>query len=314
MTDLTDNNWQNLRREPALYDPALDPAFSLVKPETNTAPGVVLFNSPHSGRIYPARFMAMSRLNKIDIRRSEDAFIDQLLSGVTATGAQLLHAHFPRAFLDVNRAADELDPAMFDGVLPHANKNRSAHLAAGLGVIPRNVSEKHKIYQAPMPVAEALWRIETFYRSYHKVLAQTMDAIRTQRGAAALIDCHSMPDSSTKKPGQRGAAYDIILGNRFGASCAPALIDQVEAFFLNQGYKLIRNIPYAGGYITKHYGRPDHACHALQIEINRGLYINEKTFAKTAGFTRLQQDLTALAYCLAKNLTTDNLFPAQAAE
>lgn len=272
---------------PAIVD-EFDPPFILTEPEGQTIPFV--FNAPHAGAIYPASFLAASRLDPMALRRSEDAFVDELFSAVTDLGAPLLAARFPRAYLDLNREPYELDSRMFDGRLPPFANTRSMRVAGGLGTIPRIVADGQEIYQTRLPVDEALHRIEWLYKPYHRTLRQLVRRTAEMFGQAILIDCHSMPSSSVSR--DEGTKADIVLGDRYGTSCATLLIDLVDAALRGRGYTVIRNKPYAGGFITEHYGEPALGRHALQIEINRALYMDERAMQKKSGFGALSADLS----------------------
>ncbi|XYK82915.1 MAG: N-formylglutamate amidohydrolase [Labrenzia sp.] len=248
-----------------------------------------VFNSPHSGRQYPESFLAASRLDARSIRRSEDAYVDELFSHVVPLGAPMLRAHFPRAYLDVNREPYELDPKMYDGRLPSYANIRSIRVAGGLGTLARIVSENHEIYRHRLPVEEALNRIETIYKPYHSTLRRLLAQTHVTFGHAVLIDCHSMP--STVKCQTTDTRPDFILGDRYGTSCNSDLTDFAFETLRSKGYSVSRNKPYAGGFITEHYGRPSSGLHALQIEINRGLYMDEATHEPTAHFGQLFHDL-----------------------
>lgn len=262
--------------------------------EQRGEPGIVPFvlSSPHSGRFYPQRFLGMSRLDAATIRRSEDAFVDELFAGAVNLGAPLLSAHFPRAYLDVNREPFELDPRMFVETLPtHANI-RSARVAGGLGTIPRLVGEGLEIYGARLPLNEALGRIEHVYKPFHDALKRLITRTHSRFGFAVLVDCHSMPASV--RSGESGTRPDFIVGDRFGTSASADLSHAAIRFLAGMGYTVAHNKPYAGGFITEHYGRPGRNLHALQIEVNRSLYMNERTLRKSPGFEALAQDLTRL--------------------
>lgn len=248
-----------------------------------------VFNSPHSGRHYPERFLAMSRLDGMAIRRSEDCYVDELFGCAVGLGAPILVAHFPRAYLDANREAWELDPRMFSEPLPPFANIRSARVAGGLGTIPRLVGEGLEIYSGRIPFQEAARRIENVYKPYHDTLRRLVGATRASFGYAVLIDCHSMPGSI--KLGESGLRPDFIVGDRFGTSASASLTEAAIGLLTAMGYTVAHNKPYAGGFITEHYGRPAQALHALQIEVNRSLYMNEATLEKTAGFDALAQDL-----------------------
>ena len=248
-----------------------------------------LFNSPHSGRYYPERFLAMARLDRNAIRRSEDCYVDELFGGAVALGAPMLAANFPRAYLDVNREPWELDPRMFAEPVPSFCNIRSARVAGGLGTVPKLVGEGLDIYPGRLPLAEAVARIEAVYKPYHETLKRLLTRTHARFGYAVLIDCHSMPASI--RVGDNGVRPDFIIGDRFGISASPALTETAIGLLVGMGYTVAHNKPYAGGFITEHYGRPARHLHALQIEVNRGLYMNERTFQKTAAFDALADDL-----------------------
>jgi N-formylglutamate amidohydrolase len=263
--------------------------------EVRGAPGQkfpFVLNSPHSGRHYPERFLSMSRLDRNAIRRSEDSFVDELFAGALALGAPMLTAHFPRAYLDVNREPWELDPRMFAEPVPHFCNIRSPRVAGGLGTVPRIVGEGQDIYFGRIPLSEAVTRIDSVYKPYHETLKRLLVATHERFGHVVLIDCHSMPAGI--RVGEAGIRPDFIVGDRFGTSAAAALTDCTIDTLAGMGYRVVHNKPYAGGFITEHYGRPARGFHALQIEVNRGLYMNERTFEKSDGFQRLASDLTTL--------------------
>ncbi|HEU6441413.1 MAG TPA: N-formylglutamate amidohydrolase [Microvirga sp.] len=271
---------------PAIVD-EFDPPFVLTEPAAQTIPFV--FNAPHAGAVYPASFLAASRLDAVALRRSEDAYVDELFASVTGLGAPLMTARFPRAYLDLNREPYELDSRMFDGRLPPFANTRSMRVAGGLGTIPRIVADGQEIYQSRLSVDEALHRIEWLYKPYHRTLRQIVRRTADLFGHAILIDCHSMPSSSVSR--DDGTKADIVLGDRYGTSCASLLIDLVEAALRGRGYTVVRNKPYAGGFITEHYGEPALGRHALQVEINRALYMEERSMTKKPGFAVLAEDL-----------------------
>lgn len=252
-----------------------------------------IFNSPHSGRHYPQRFLAMTRLDGMAIRRSEDCYVDELFAAAVALGAPMLVANFPRAYLDANREPFELDPRMFHEPLPPYCNIRSARVAGGLGTVPRVVGEGLDIYAGRLPLAEAFSRIETVYKPYHQALKHLVSATHAAFGFAVLIDCHSMPASI--RVGEGGARPDFIVGDRFGTSASAALTETAIGLFSQMGYAVAHNKPYAGGFITEHYGRPARHLHALQIEVNRGLYMDERTLCRTAGFDGLARDMARFA-------------------
>jgi N-formylglutamate amidohydrolase len=274
-------------------DPESGP-FRLDRPVRQTVP--FLFASPHSGRSYPASLLERSRLDATTLRRSEDAFVDELFAGAVSLGAPLLAAHFPRAFLDVNRGIAELDAGMFDGALAVPVDAPSPRVAAGLGVIPRIVRDGAEIYRGKLARGEADARLSQLYKPYHRALAELMEETHARFGAAVLIDCHSMP-SALSVP-------DIVLGDRYGASAAPALTARAETAFAREGFSVARNTPYAGGHTTVLHGRVASGCHALQIEVNRALYLDEEKIIKKAAFDSVKSRLTrVLRTVLAMNLS-----------
>ncbi len=267
------------------------PAFEVRAAIDQRVPFV--FNSPHSGSHYPGRFLAMSRLDHNAIRRSEDCFVDELFGAAVALGAPMLAANFPRAYLDVNREPWELDPRMFAEPVPSFANIRSARVAGGLGTVPKLVGEGLDIYAQRLPLAEALARIQHTYKPYHETLKRLLARTQALFGYAVLVDCHSMPASI--RIGETGVRPDFIVGDRFGAAAAPALTETAIGLLIAMGYTVAHNKPYAGGFITEHYGRPARGVHALQIEVNRGLYMNERTFQKSSGFDALADDLSRLS-------------------
>jgi len=262
-------------------DPESSP-FRLDRPVRQTVP--FLFASPHSGRSYPASLLERTRLDATTLRRSEDAFVDELFAGAVGLGAPLLSAQFPRAFLDVNRGIAELDVGMFDGALEVPVDAPSPRVAAGLGVIPRIVRDGAEIYRGKLARGEADARLSQLYKPYHRALAGLMEETHARFGAAVLIDCHSMP-SALSVP-------DIVLGDRYGASAASQLTARAEAAFAREGFSVARNTPYAGGHTTVLYGKVASGCHALQVEINRALYLDEDKIAKKTSFESVRARLT----------------------
>ncbi|MCP8939756.1 N-formylglutamate amidohydrolase [Alsobacter sp. SYSU M60028] len=272
-----------------------DPPFETREPAFHEAP--VIFNSPHSGRVYPRSFLTASRLDALTLRRSEDFLVDEIFAGVVARGAPLMRAHFPRAYLDVNREPYELDPRMFEGRLPPFANTRSLRVAGGLGTIARVVGDSQEIYARRLPVDAALERIEALYKPYHRALQRLIQRTQRQFGVALLVDCHSMPSTQGQRDDQSKA--DFVIGDRYGTSASGLFADAVDHVLRSRGYSVTRNKPYAGGFITEHYGHPANGCHALQIEINRGLYMDERRLERTAGFDSVAADMMAVADVLA---------------
>lgn len=285
------------------HEPELDPPFDVIEPETLTSP--LVFSSPHSGCVYPRRFLASARLDAMTLRRSEDAYVDELFAGVVAGGAPLVRARFPRAYLDLNREAYELDPRMFEGRLPSFANTRSVRVAGGLGTIARVVGDSQEIYAQRLKVDEALARIEKLYKPYHRSLQDLLGRARQSFGLAVLIDCHSMPSISTlplPESADRKIKADFVLGDRYGTSAAIEFVDCVEHELRRLGYTVLRNKPYAGGFITEHYGDPPSHFHAMQIEVNRALYMDEKSMAKAERFGRITADLAEVVATLAQRI------------
>ncbi len=268
---------------PQNYQP--DSGILLFRPESHSAP--VILTSPHSGRRYDAAFLAASRLDPMTIRRSEDSFVEELFGAAPALGAPLLAADFPRAWCDVNREAWELDPEMFAGRLPDYVKTVSPRVSAGLGTIARIVGSGEEIYAGKLRFADAQLRIATCWQPFHAALRQLIEETLAQFGACLVIDCHSMPSMGLRL----GALPDIVLGDCHGTSCAP----EVTSFMQNElnkiGFVIRRNDPYAGGYITRHYGQPRNGVHVIQLELARGLYMNEAVFSKLKDFNILRDKL-----------------------
>jgi N-formylglutamate amidohydrolase len=290
-------------------NPELDPAHHILAPDGGIGSPFV-FNSPHSGQTYPRAFLSASRLDTMTLRRSEDTFVDELFSGVVDLGAPLMHARFPRAFVDVNREAYELDPTMFDGRLPSFANTRSMRVAGGLGTIARIVADGEEIYGTPISVAEGLDRIERYYKPYHQDLRSLIDQASRKFGTAVIIDCHSMPSSRVTQESRRRP--DFVLGDRYGTSCTSILTDVAQETLQRLGYTVARNKPYAGGFITETYGNPSDGLHALQIEINRSLYMDEIRYARAGGFAWLVADITHVCRRM-MSISVEALRPGRAA-
>ena len=268
-----------------------DPPFEIHEPAEWR--GAVVFNSPHSGNVYPRQFLAASRLDLATLRRSEDSFVDELILGVVARGHPVMRAHFPRCYIDVNREPYELDPRMFDGRLPSFANTRSMRVAGGLGTVARVVGDAQEIYGQRIPVDDAIRRIEVLYKPYHRALRRLVTRVHRDFGTAILIDCHSMPSNAGGRDERPRA--DIVLGDRYGTSCVAVVAETIEATLRKQGYVVSRNKPYAGGFITEHYGNPAVGLHALQLEINRSLYMDERRYQRSASFATVSADMEILA-------------------
>ena len=249
-------------------------AFDCRLPARQTMPVVVA--SPHSGSTYPAEFLAQAAVSLAALRRAEDAFVDELFSAAPSLGMPLLAARFPRSYVDANREPYELDPAMFEGPLPRPLNHRTTRVAAGLGMIPRLAASGEAIYRGRVPAETIERRLEACWRPYHTSLSTLVEQTYSLFGGALLIDAHSMPSSvSGMASREREARIDIVLGDNHGEACAPELVDCAQEWFTARGLIVLRNHPYAGGFTTQRYGRPQLGRHALQIEINRALYMDE---------------------------------------
>ena len=265
-------------------------AYHLTHPERRTTS--VVFASPHSGRDYPWTFLRRTALNEHSVRSSEDAFVDQLFDCAPRAGAPFIRAGAPRAYVDLNRSADELDPALIEGV---SRQGHNPRVASGLGVIPRVVANGQAIYSGKLSMVEARHRIDTYWRPYHTALQGQLDQAHLMFGEAILVDCHSMPHEAMDAVARRGVRRpEIVLGDRFGAAADGAVVDRIEEVFARAGLVVTRNTPFAGAYITQAYGRPTRGRHAVQIEIDRALYMNERLIRPNGNFDafcRLMRDV-----------------------
>jgi len=276
-------------------------AFSVVSTEQDAALGgtgrlPILFASPHSGMVYPEKMVCDLQVPLMDLRRTEDAYVEDLFGDAPRFGGQLVHANYARGYVDLNRDARELDPNMFVDGPPRTVAVASPRVEAGLGCLPRVAVKGEPIYAKRLSKAEGEYRLASVHDAYHGYLRATLDGFRDTHGLAVLIDCHSMP---SKQIGRRKLA-DIVLGDRFGSSCDNRLTSLAERTFRDMGYSVARNAPYAGGYTTRCYGRPKRGVHALQIEVNRALYMDETNVIKTAGFAGLKADISQFSSELAK--------------
>lgn len=269
--------------------------YALREPARYTSCAV--FNSPHSGSAYPSAFLGAALLDPVRIRSSEDAFVDELFGGAPASGAPLMAARVPRAFLDLNRAPDDLDPALISGA---SRRFLNPRIAAGLGVIPRVVAEGRPIMHGKLPLAEAQRRIASYWYPYHERLRALIEEQRARFGMAILFDCHSMPRDALNSGlavGQKRP--NLVLGDRFGAACDRWLVDAATEIFTEAGFVVARNAPFAGGYITQNYGRPAHGIQALQIEIDRSLYMDERRIERSEDFPSIARAIDGVVRALA---------------
>ncbi len=298
----TTPGWRAVRASPnvpAVHD-SLVPGFSVSGDSDGRWPLVMA--SPHSGRDYPAAFLAASRLTLAQLRRAEDAHVDSLLDGVH--GVPVLRARHGRAFLDLNRAENEIDPVMIDGpmaVTPHLTDR----VAAGLGVLPRVAAQGLDIYRRRVTAFEAEARLAALHRPWHKRITELLDRARARHGYAILIDCHSMPRPAGVMPPQ------VVVGDRFGGSAAPALVALIEQHFRQAGWRVARNAPYAGGYTTDFHGAPLAGVHAVQIEIDRTLYMDASRLVRHDGFDGVAAQMAGLARLLLASSPLLGLGPQQ---
>ena len=266
-----------------------DAPFILYEPAELTSS--VVFAAPHSGRSYTLDFLDGSRLDAHAIRASEDAFVDQLFQSVTCFGAPLLAASAPRAFVDLNRSCEDLDPALIYGV---GSVGLNARVASGLGVVPRVVAIGRPIYNGKISMVEAQTRLQDIWHPYHQRLQSLLDTTHRKFGHVVLIDCHSMPHAAVNREQRSDISPDIVIGDRFGAAAAPKIVDHVQAAFVTAGFRVTRNNPFAGAYIGQHYGKPQRGQHVIQIEIDRSLYMDEVTISPLPVFAELQTRLRAV--------------------
>lgn len=264
------------------------PAFRLMMPKTRTTS--VIFASPHSSRNYPGSFLRQSVLDEHMIRSSEDAFVDQLFQAAPDFGAPLLEAGAPRAFIDMNRSSDELDPALIRGLKTTTYNPR---IVSGLGVVPRVVANSRCIYRGKLDMAEVQARLDGFWHPYHASLQQLLAESHDQFDEAILIDCHSMPHEALDGLARTGVRTpEVVLGDRFGAASSPVVMDVIEQAFLDEGLNVSRNVPFAGAYTAQHYGRPSRRQHVIQVEIDRSLYMNEAMIRPNSHFRAMQDAIS----------------------
>ena len=274
--------------------------FDILAPREWTIP--VVLNSPHSGNFLPPDLLEKSRLTGPELRRSEDAFVDDLFSGCVNLGVPMLRALMSRAYMDLNREPYELDQRMFGEALPGYMNTTSPRVLCGLGTIPKVVAEGEEIYREKLPLIEAVARVEQIYRPYHQTLAALLAEAFNATGFVLLVDCHSMPASAVSHHTGGRNTVDVVLGDRFGRSCDPDMINMLEKCFEDVGMSVRRNRPYAGGFITETYGNPRNGKHAVQIEINRALYMDEHKLKKTSNFAAVHNAISEAMELFMANL------------
>jgi N-formylglutamate amidohydrolase len=289
-------------------DGEFSPAFEIAEPAVWRAP--IIFNSPHSGSVYPNAFLNASRIDLEALRRSEDSFMDELIDGLGDRGFPVVRVHFPRSYVDVNREPYELDPRMFSGRLPSFANTRSMRVAGGLGTIPRVVGDGQEIYRERISIDDALGRIEALYKPYHRALRRLINKAHQSFGTVIVVDCHSMPSVGVTRDEPKRP--DIVIGDRYGTSCSGLIPDVIEQALTARGYSIGRNKPYAGGFITEHYGNPASGLHTVQVELNRAIYMDERLRRRSPRFQQVAADFALLAEALAA-IPLDDLGPFQAA-
>ncbi|WP_417268300.1 N-formylglutamate amidohydrolase [Celeribacter baekdonensis] len=269
--------------------------YLLQRPERRTS--CVVFASPHSGRDYPTEMVQQSVLSPLQLRSSEDAHVDRLYADVPRFGAVMVSATYPRAWVDLNRRVDEMDPALVAGV---SRVGLNPRIASGLGVIPRVVAGGRSIYHGKISREEAENRIRTVWKPYHRLLQAVIDESLALFGQSILIDCHSMPREalSVVRSG-KGRRPEVVIGDRYGASANPGVVSEVERAFRQQGFEVSRNVPFAGAFVTQHYGHPARRCHAVQVEIDRSLYMDECTLEPRPDFSDIRARVSAAAEVIA---------------
>lgn len=310
-TERTAQRMSDDEQHPSRIDDDPIPGHDILRPEKLLSP--VVFASPHSGRCYPADFLEASKLDDKAIRRSEDAFVDELFASAVEFGAPLLRAHFPRAYVDVNREPYELDPDMFHAALPGWVNTTSPRVGAGLGTVAKIVAGGAEIYRGTLDFEEAVRRIETHYKPYHAALQGLIDESIDSFGRCLVIDCHSMPSMALPSANTSFGNPDIVLGDCHGSSCVREITQIAEQTLRDLGLSVQRNKPYAGGYTTRHYARHHAGVQTLQIEINRALYMDEVNICRLQGFDRLAERMRLLIARLS-DAAPELLSPPLAAE
>src|ERR1700687_365903 len=272
--------------------------FEIVEPAVWRAP--IIFNSPHSGSVYPDEFLNASRIDLPALRRSEDSFMDELIGGLSDRGFPTVRVNFPRSYVDVNREPYELDPRVFSGRLPSFANTRAMRVDGG----------GQETYRERLSVDAALARIEALYKPYHRALRRLINKAHQAFGTVVVVDCHSMPSIGVSRDEPRRP--DMVIGDRYGTSCAALLSDRVEETMSRLGYSVGRNKPYAGGFITEHYGNPASGLHTIQLELNRAIYMDERRRERGPRFAQVAADFASLADALAA-VPLGDLGPFQAA-
>ncbi|MBL4869983.1 MAG: N-formylglutamate amidohydrolase [Robiginitomaculum sp.] len=292
---------------------ALLPAFEVLAPPVLKSP--IILASPHSGRHYPASFLQQTSVSLAQLRQSEDSYVDEMIKPLAQYDIPVLHALFPRCFVDVNRSANDWPPesisrrSVLDDKNPFQAHQRysSSHAHAGLGVIPTRISHGLPIYAYPLAPKLIQARLDTLYHPYHEALQALIGMAKSKFGHAIVLDFHSMPGE--KVSGKKRA--DFILGDRFGKSCAPETINTLHKLLSARGYTVTRNLPYAGGFITDYYGQVSERVDAVQIEINKDLYLDQDTLTPHSGMGKLIEDIQKVVLAFKDTDTTTMPLAAQ---
>lgn len=262
-------------------------AVTVTHPTLTTS--AVVFASPHSGRVYPADLLARAQVEERVLRSSEDAFVDLLIADAPEFGAPLITTEVPRAYVDFNRAADEMDPALIEGI---ARGGLNPRVASGLGVIARVVANGRAIYCGKLPRSEATRRIVEYWTPYHAALGAVLAQSRVRFGQVLLCDVHSMPHEALGGYTLRNAARpDVVIGDRWGASARSDVTDAIAGVFLDAGFTVAHNAPFAGAYVAQRYGQPSQGMHAVQVEIDRALYLDEARIEPLPHFAAFQRTM-----------------------
>jgi N-formylglutamate deformylase len=248
----------------------------------------IVIASPHSGRNYSCSVKEKSILDPTTLRSSEDAFVDELMDFAPDLGIPLICSEIPRAFVDLNRARDELDSAIIEGIRPNGQNPR---VISGLGVIPRVVANGKEIYSGKLSKEAAFERLEKFWDPYHSKLSELLDRAYRQFGYSILIDAHSMPHEAILNASTGFHTSQLVLGDRYGASCSPDIVNNLTMLISKNGLHASRNIPFSGAYIVQKYGRPELNRHAIQLEIDRSMYMDERKIQKLEKFFKLKNKL-----------------------
>ncbi len=271
------------------------PPFFRLGPAKPVSP--VVLSVPHAGRDYSAAVAAAARLPLEMLESLEDRLVDRLIWRARAAGATAFVARAPRVEIDLNRDEREIEPALIAPPLPSSSVIQSARTRGGLGLIPSRIAGAGPIWSSPIPREELRRRIETIHRPYHAALDAALEEARARFGTAVLLDCHSMPPRL-----KREKQGEVVFGDRHGTTIAPDLAEAAVAAAQALGFRTGRNAPYAGGYIAGRHGRPERNVHAIQLEIDRSVYLAPDLRSPGPGFERAARLIAAVAQALADNI------------